>query len=288
MPRPKISAFVIAYNRASILGTCLRALRFVDELIVVDKCSTDGSRSIAEAYANDVLTVPWTPTVEETRTLALSLCRHEWILFMDDDECLSAEAEHHIRAELDAPTGEIYEFPLRHYILGRHDERAYYWPEHHVRLFRRGAVTFSRTVHAGIVQHSDRVARFDACDGVCIHHLSHADASGWIEKTNRYTSRPDRVGIKAGAEGFAAFAHERIDHWMARTKDDRPDGYAAAVAVLRAVYDMVDAVKAWEAESGPPGADLFDQACALLDRAKLRGQPASATPPADQHPAEIA
>jgi glycosyltransferase involved in cell wall biosynthesis len=288
MPRPKISAFVIAYNRASILGTCLRALRFADELIVVDKCSTDGSRSIAEAYADDVLTVPWTPTVEETRTLALSLCRHEWILFMDDDECLSAEAEHHIRAELDAPTGEIYEFPLRHYILGRHDERAYYWPEHHVRLFRRGAVTFSRTVHAGIVQHSDRVARFDACDGVCIHHLSHADASGWIEKTNRYTSRPDRVGIKAGAEGFAAFAHERIDHWMARTKDDTPDGYAAAVAVLRAVYDMVDAVKAWEAESGPPGADLFDQACALLDRAKLRGQPASATPPADQHPAEIA
>lgn len=288
MPRPKISAFVIAYNRASILGTCLRALRFADELIVVDKSSNDGSRSIAEAYADDVLTVPWTPTVEETRTLALSLCRHEWILFMDDDECLSAEAEHHIRAELEAPTGEIYEFPLRHYILGRHDERAYYWPEHHVRLFRRGAVTFSRTVHAGIVRQSDRVARFDASDGVCIHHLSHADASGWIEKTNRYTSRPDRAGIKAGAEGLAAFAHERIDHWMARTKDDMPNGYPAAVAVLRAVYDMVDAVKAWEVESGVTGAALFEQACAQLDRAKLRGEPAFGTPPADQHPAAIA
>jgi glycosyltransferase involved in cell wall biosynthesis len=271
MPHPKLSAFVIAYNRAAILGTCLRALNFADELIVVDKSSTDASRTIAEAHADQVVTVPWTPTVEETRTLALSLCRHEWILFMDDDECLSPESAAAIRTELAAPTAEVYEFPLRHYILGRHDERAYYWPEHHVRLFRRGAVTFSRTVHAGIVRHSDRVTRFDAAQGVCIHHLSHPDAHGWIEKTNRYTSRPDRAGITAGPEGFAAFAHQRIDHWMSRTRDTTQDGYPAAAALLRAVYDMVDAVKAWEAAAGPADGDtLFQQICDSLDAAQPR------------------
>jgi glycosyltransferase involved in cell wall biosynthesis len=256
---------VIAFNRANILGTCLRALGFADELIVLDKSSTDGSRAIAEAHADDVITVPWTPTVEETRTLALSLCRHEWILFMDDDECLSAEAASRILAELENPTADIYEFPLRHYVLGQHDEGAYYWPEHHVRLFRRGAVTFSRTVHAGIVRHSDRVMRFDASDGLCIHHLSHPDVTGWIEKTNRYTSRSDRVGIKVGADGFAAFAHERIDYWMARGSDTTPDGYPAAVALLRAIYDMVDAVKWWETERGLDGAALFEQACKAMD-----------------------
>lgn len=277
MPAPKISAFVISYNRANILGTCLRALSFADELVVVDKSSTDASRTIAGAYANQVVTVPWTPTVEETRTLALSLCRHEWILFMDDDECLSAEAEQHILAELENPKADIYEFPLRHYILGLHNERAYYWPEHHVRLFRRGAVTFSRTVHAGILRHSDREARFSADDGVCIHHLSHQDVTGWIEKTNRYTSRPDRAGIKLGPDGFAAFAHQRIDHWMARTADEAPDGYPAAAALLRAVYDMVDALKAWEAERGLDGAARFQKVCEDLDEARRRSCPASGT-----------
>jgi glycosyltransferase involved in cell wall biosynthesis len=272
MSRQKISAFVIAFNRANILGTCLRALEFADELIVVDKSSTDGSRAIAEAYA-DVVTVPWTPTVEETRTLALSLCRHEWVLFLDDDECLSAAAAGRILSELEDPSADIYEFPLRHYILGQHDERAYYWPEHHVRLFRRGAVTFSRTVHAGIMRHSERVMRFPVSDGVCIHHLSHSDVSGWIEKTNRYTSRADRVGIKAGPDGFAAFAHQRIDYWMGRTKDDAPDGYPAAAALLRAVYDMVDAVKSWEAERGLDGAALFAQTCKVLDDARSGGEP---------------
>ena len=272
MQRPKISAFVIAYNRANILGTCLRALAFTDELIVVDKSSTDGSRAVAEAHADEVITVPWTPTVEETRTLALSLCRHEWILFMDDDECLSAEAGARILAELENPVADIYEFPLRHYILGQHNEQAYYWPEHHVRLFRRGAITFSRTVHAGIVRHAERVARFDASDDVCIHHLSHPDVSGWIEKTNRYTSRADRAGIKIGPEGFSGFAHERIDHWMARSADGMPGGYPAAVAMLRAIYDMVDAVKAWEIDSGLDGAALFEQTCVALDQGYLRSE----------------
>lgn len=267
MSGAKISAFVICFNSASILGTCLRALAFADELIVVDKSSTDGSRAIAEAHADHVVTVPWTPTVEETRTLALSMCRHEWILFMDDDECLSPAAARMIQAEVLEPRADIYSFPLRHYIMGVHDERAYYWPEHHIRLFRRGAVTFSRTVHAGIVRHSDRLLEFSADDGLCIHHLSHPDAAGWVEKTNRYTSRSDRAGTSAGPEGLAAFAHRRIDYWMARTRDDEPDGYPAAAALLRAVYDMVDAVKSREQARGLDGVELFQQACAAFDGA---------------------
>ena len=36
----RISGFVVAYNRAALLETCLRSIRFADELIVVDKSST--------------------------------------------------------------------------------------------------------------------------------------------------------------------------------------------------------------------------------------------------------
>jgi hypothetical protein len=275
MSGAKISAFVICFNRAGILSTCLRALSFADELIVVDKSSTDGSRAIAQTFTDQVITVPWTPTVEETRTLALSLCRHEWILFLDDDECLSAQAGQMIQAEVNDPRADIYSFPLRHYILGVHDEAAYYWPEHHIRLFRRGAVTFSRTVHAGIVRHSDRVLQVPPDDGVCIHHLSHPDVAGWIEKANRYTSRTDRESIAAGPEGLAAFAHRQIDHWMARTADRKPDGYGAAVALLRAVYDMIDAVKSWEQDRALDGATLFEQTCLALDAAQEVQNPAA-------------
>ena len=285
MSLPKISAFVICYNRADTIGTCLRALRFADELIVVDKSSSDTSPVIAREIADHVVTIPWTPTVEESRALALSLCQHDWILFMDDDECLSLGAEQAIRAELRDPTADIYEFPRRHYILGRHDERAYYWPEHQLRLFRRGTVTFVSTVHAGIQRHSNRQQRFPT--GVAIHHFSNTDVAGWIEKTNRYTANPDREGITAGPEGFAAFAHGRIDHWFGRTCDEAAAGYPAAAALLRAVYDMVDALKAWEEAGDAAGADLMRQACARLD-AEYRLRPASPDNRPSVRPAQTA
>jgi hypothetical protein len=189
------------------------------------------------------------------------------VLFLDDDECLSPEAARFVQDELRAPRADIYALPLRHYILGVHDERAYYWPEHHVRLFRRGAVTFPGTVHGGIARHSDRVMQVPPDHGVCIHHLSHPDVAGWIERTNRYTSRPDRVRTADPDDDLARFAHARIDHWMARTRDTTPGGYPAAAAVLRAVYDIVDRLKTWEEERGANGAALLRQRGAELDAA---------------------
>src|SRR5690348_1973459 len=96
-----VSGFVIAYNRAPLLATCLRSLRFVDELIVINKSSTDDTSQIASPYADRVIQLPSSPTVEETRAVALQQCRHEWIAFLDDDEMFSPEAI----AFLHAPRG---------------------------------------------------------------------------------------------------------------------------------------------------------------------------------------
>ena len=98
--REKLSAVVVSYNRALLIGTCVRALGFADEVIVVDKSSTDGTAEIASKHADRVITVPWSPTVEETRAFAVAQCTHDWIICLDDDECLSPDAIRFIRTEL--------------------------------------------------------------------------------------------------------------------------------------------------------------------------------------------
>jgi O-antigen biosynthesis protein len=282
--RAKVSAFVVSFNRPAVIGTCLRALRFADEVIVVDKSSTDDTPAIATRHADRVVTVPWSPTVEGTRAFAVTQCTHDWIVFADDDECFSPQAVKFIQQELTAPLADVYSFPLRHYILGTHDERAYYWPEHHIRLFRRGAVEFNATVHAGVVPHSDRTLVVAADTGACIHHLSHQDVAQWIEKTNRYTSYGDRTRVAHAGADLIGFAHARIDHWVGRTRDATPGSYATAVALLRTTYDLIDRLKVWEEERGLDGAALFRQVCAELDAAY------GATPPAahDRPPAACA
>jgi glycosyltransferase involved in cell wall biosynthesis len=262
--REPISGFVIAYNRASLVGTSLRSLRFVDELIVIDKSSTDDTPAIARRYADKVFTVPWSPTVEETRAFALEQCRHDWIAFLDDDEMLNPAAIAHLHA---GPTADAVALPLRHWILGAFDPDAYYWPEHHIRFFRKGAVSFRPVVHGGMELHAANVERVAAETQIFIEHLSHRDAEQWIERTNRYTSRPSRVNAEAGGTDLIDFAHRRIDHWIARGNQTDSNDYPAAVALLRAIYDMVDRIKAWETQRGIDGAAAFRARCAELELA---------------------
>ena len=264
--REKLSAVVVAYNRAPLIGTCLRALGFADEVIVVDKSSTDDTPTIAARYADRVITVPWSPTVEETRAFAVAQCAHDWIICLDDDECLSVEAIRFIQAELTAPRADVYGLLQRHYILGTHDEAAYYWPEHQIRLFRRGAVTFSATVHGGIEVHSDqRAARGSG-------HQERRSTTSPIRTWRSGSRRPiatrralDRERVTDDGQSLARFAHDRIDHWLSRTRDVSPGGYPEAVAVLRATYDLVDRLKVWEEERGLDGAAEFQRICAALD-----------------------
>ena len=286
MSRAKLSAVVVSYNRAPLIGTCLRALGFADEVIVVDKSSTDGTAAIAARHADRVITVPWSPTVEETRAFAVAQCTHDWIICLDDDECLSVEAILFIQAELIAPRADVYGLLQRHYILGTHDETAYYWPEHQIRLFRRGAVTFSGRVHGGTAVHSDNVLRVAPDTDAAIHNLSHEDVTQWVEKTNRYTSRLDRERVADFGQSLGRFAHDRIDYWLARTHDVSPGGYPEVVAVLRATYDLIDRLKTWEEERGVTGAVELQRVCASLDAQYLAlgllrdrtGEPVTAAP----------
>jgi glycosyltransferase involved in cell wall biosynthesis len=272
----KLSAVVVSYNRAAVIGTCLRAVSFADEVIVVDKCSTDATPKIAAHLADRFITVPWTPAVEDTRAFAVDQCTGDWILCLDDDECLSPQSGGGIRSELAEPRADIYYLPLRHYILGVHDEAAYYWPEHHPRLFRRDAVAFTGTVHGGMRLCSDRTFHLPPESGVVIHHLSHRDIEEWIEKCNRYTSRPDRQRVEHEGHDLVSFAHRRLDHWLARTKDRVADGYPSAAAVLRALYDIVDRLKTWEEERELDGSAAFVRICAALD-ADYAALPAAAS-----------
>ena len=120
---------------------------------------------------------------------------------------------------------------------------------------------------AASTSHTDRVVQVPADSPIWIEHLSHPDAAQWIERTNRYTSRPRRASAAADDADLIDFAHRRIDHWLALSRNSDRNDYVAAVALLRAIYDMVDRVKAWETDRNVDGAGAFQARCVELDRA---------------------
>lgn len=261
----KVSGFVITYNSGPILDTCLRSLRFVDELIVVDKSSTDETPKIAARYADRLITVPWSPLPTETRLVAHDACSHDFLIYLDHDECLNVDGIRWVKEHAHTHPGQVFRFPKCEYVMGRHDADAYYWPMMNVRAFRRGAAEFVATLHqeVGLLVPESDLHDIPYDTGVRIHNLSHRDAHQWIEKTNRYTSERDRVSFFDTTTPLETFGHERIDYWLSQSRS-RSD-YVVAAALLRAAYDIVDRVKLWEANDGLDGDAPFAEVCAELD-----------------------
>ncbi|MBV8059947.1 MAG: glycosyltransferase [Alphaproteobacteria bacterium] len=270
-----ISAVVISYNRDKLIAAVLQAVQFCDEIILVDKSSTDATRDNAAGLYDRLVQVPWTPTADDTRSRAIQFATHDWVIMLDDDEILNPEAVAWIKEEMKAPRANVYGLPLKHYIAGIFDPNAYYWPERHTRFFRKGEVSFAGVIHGGFSTNMDKVFWIDTETGVAMEHLSHPSVGTWIEKTNRYTSCKDRNHPDVAdphAQDLVAFAKERLDFWVKRSHVQVPGDYPQLAAVLRGLYDIIDRLKVWEEDHGISGADMFAARAEELTQANIQAR----------------
>jgi glycosyltransferase involved in cell wall biosynthesis len=82
-----LSAALIVRDEATMLGDCLRSLRgLVDEILVVDTGSTDGTPDLAAGLGARIVTFPWQGDFAAARNEALARARGRWILYIDADE----------------------------------------------------------------------------------------------------------------------------------------------------------------------------------------------------------
>ena len=89
MSAPLLSATLIVRDEERNLRDCLGSIDgVVDEVVVVDTGSTDGSVEIARELGARVDLPPWRGDFSEARNVALEEARGEWILYLDADERL--------------------------------------------------------------------------------------------------------------------------------------------------------------------------------------------------------
>src|SRR5436305_12332456 len=90
---PSISACLIVRNEQDNLPRCLNSLRgVVDDLIVVDTGSTDGTVEIAEQFGARVFHFPWCDDFAAARNESLSHVESDWIMWIDaDDELVQSQ-----------------------------------------------------------------------------------------------------------------------------------------------------------------------------------------------------
>lgn len=119
MSPPLLSLCVIARNSAEILPRCLASVQgVVDEMVVVDTGSTDGTVTVAAALGARVAHFEWTGDFSAARNRSVEEATGRWVLVLDTDEWMGAGVAPQVRAlleqwERDKPS-EKAAFRMRH------------------------------------------------------------------------------------------------------------------------------------------------------------------------------
>ncbi|NMH29225.1 glycosyltransferase family 2 protein [Flavobacterium silvaticum] len=178
-----ISGLVITFNEEKMIGKCVEALfRVCDEVIVVDSLSSDRTVEIATSKGATVISQAFLGDGPQ-RTHGLPYCKNDWILNLDADEFLDADAERFI---LDKKylSGNVdaWSFRVKNFLADKLIDFAGWYPDHKVRFFdRRTAHPSAARVHQHIEATNEK--------RVPVHILHY----GWdsydqiISKKNQYS-----------------------------------------------------------------------------------------------------
>jgi glycosyltransferase involved in cell wall biosynthesis len=191
----RLSATIIAQDEERDLPGCIESLRgFCDEILVVDGGSRDRTRQVAAELGARVLDRPFDDFARQ-HEFARTQARGEWVLSIDADERASPE----LRGAAFGGAA-AYSLPFKNHFRGVWLRHGGWWPDRHVRLFRRDACSYDpqRTVHEKLVVNGP-VARLDAP----ILHYTYDSLADCLSKMARYGEQAARMlhaqGARAGA-----------------------------------------------------------------------------------------
>lgn len=143
-----LSAYVLTHDSEKHLGEVLaRLARVADDIVVLDSGSADATLEIARTHGAVIHHRVFDDFIRQ-REHAASLCRYEWVLFVDSDEYLDDELVNAINVLKAAGFNDNDAFILRRewYVLGRRVRGIYpvKCPDFRIRLYRKGRGRFDQ------------------------------------------------------------------------------------------------------------------------------------------------
>jgi glycosyltransferase involved in cell wall biosynthesis len=137
----KLSVVISAYNEQKKIRACLESVKFADEIIFVDNSSTDKTVKIAKEYTKKIYIQPNEPTkIDLQKNLGILKATEDWIFVLDADEQITPELAHELKELMKNDPKGINGFwiPRKNIIFDKWIQHSGWYPDHQLRLFRRG------------------------------------------------------------------------------------------------------------------------------------------------------
>lgn len=166
-----ITALLIVRNEVRNLPDCIESIAgSVDEIVVVDTGSDDGTVDLARSAGARVSHFPWIGDFAAARNAAIEACRTEWGLYIDADERLAPASRGAIRDSLDKSwfAADVLLRPKHNYTRCRLP-----------RLFRIDPrIRFEGAIHETIIPSLERLPQHAAATGLTGIEIDHLGYEG--------------------------------------------------------------------------------------------------------------
>lgn len=187
--QPRLSLCMIVRDEIDCLQRCIDSVKdVVDEIVIVDTGSTDGTLDLAKKYASKLAQIVWIDDFSYARNISVDMATGDWILVLDADEYLRKESCSDLLQSIKMPNMLAYNLAVRN-----HHERDYFEIFFILRLFRRmPTVQYTGKVHEQVtpplleIMKANPKWRSTTLNNVIIEH------DGYIEKRTKNQNKKSR------------------------------------------------------------------------------------------------
>lgn len=256
-----LSVVLNTKNSQLFLRECLESIKNIaDEIIVVDMNSEDETLKIAKEFGAKVFQYP-NPNVgyaDPAREFAFSKASGVWLLMIDSDESISTKLAQAIKKITlgkpnNLPTADAYYLARRNYIFGKAIEKAGWYPDYQMRLWKKGVIKWHPQVHSVPDILSSR-AYFPADKSYAITHHNYQEISQFINRANKYSDfaakdlskRPTTPAITPQILWNSFFAE-----FFRRGFQDEgllEGNHGVVLSLMQAQYQLQTQAKIWQAQ----------------------------------------
>jgi len=197
-----IAAVLIVKNEQDHLRACLETLSWVDEVVVVDAGSTDGTREIAREFTDRVVVEDDWQGFGIQRRRAEALVTSDWILMVDADERVTPALRESLQAAVAETAPAIYTLPRLSWCFGAFIRHSGWYPDRVARLYPRGRAGYNDAlVHEKLDNPEGLPVR--PLEGDLLHY-TYRDLRHYLEKSAHYAQAWAEQRAARGKRGSLA------------------------------------------------------------------------------------
>ncbi len=181
-----ISVLILTHNEAQNLPRCLEALKWSDDVVVLDSFSTDDTVEIAKAAGARVIQRKF-DNERNQRTYSIQdiAFKYPWVYNPDADEVTPSELRDEMLATVADPKRHAVAYRLRFktMFMGKWLRFSSLYPTWVVRLFRPNSLTFERSINL-IYKVNGPVGELQSH---FLHYTFNNGLDAWFAKHNYYS-----------------------------------------------------------------------------------------------------